>query len=547
MGIQAQAAASANPFERAEAKFFEVVGGLVAPERQAMSHAEAEEHILEEGREMMRLLLQGYLDRRSEAEPRVAVVGADGVSRTHCRPRGVPLLSVVGEVRVERSTYSIPGVRSLAPLDGALNLPSEVYSFGLQKRVAEEVARGSYGEATKAVIRQTGVAVPNRQAEEVAIAAAQDFDEFYAARGAPEQKDVLSGDAPSAENRAGAPAGQPEQEDDEAGDILSLSTDGKGIVMRAQALREATRKAAAEAEHKLGKRLSRGEKKNRKRMALVAAVYAIAPFVRKPEDIIRELRQVEDVAEVQQRPKPQDKRVWASVQKDMDVVIDETFQEALRRDPERKKRWVVLIDGNKDQLKAMLAAAARYGVTVTIILDIIHVIEYLWKAAWVFYDEGDKEAEKWVTQKTFEVLRGRAVYVAAAIRRMATNRKLRKTTRQAADKCASYLLKYKDYLHYDQYLAAGLPIATGVIEGACRYLIKDRMDITGARWGVDGAEAVLRLRALRSSGDFDEYWAFHQRQELQRNHLSRYAGAKLPETPFPAPNTPFGRHLRVVR
>jgi hypothetical protein len=513
-----------------------------------MSHAEAEEHILDEGREVMRLVLQGYLDQRSEAEPQVAVVGADGVARTHRRPRGVPLLSVVGEVRVERTTYGLPGAGSLAPLDGALNLPPEVYSFGLQKRIAEEAARGSYGEAAKAVIRQTGVAVPNRQAEELALAASRDFDAFYETRGSPEQKDVQSDDSQMVVDGAGTLGRESEAERDvnDACDILSLSTDGKGIVMRAKALRETTRKAAAEAKQKLGKRLSKGEKKNRKRMALVAAVYGIAPFVRKPEDIIRDLRPVEDVVQVP-RPKPQDKRVWASVQKDMDVVIEETFQEALRRDPERKKRWVVLIDGNKEQLKGMQTAAARNRVTVTIILDIIHVIEYLWKAAWVFYDEGDKEAEKWVTAKTLEVLRGRAVYVAAAIRRMATNRRLRKKMRKPADKCSNYLLKYKAHLHYDEYLAAGFPIATGVIEGACRYLIKDRMDITGARWGIDGAEAVLRLRALRSSGDFDEYWTFHQQQELQRNHMSRYADAKLPKSTSAAPNIPLGRHLRVVR
>jgi len=92
------------------------------------------------------------------------------------------------------------------------------------------------------------------------------------------------------------------------------------------------------------------------------------------------------------------------------------------------------------------------------------------------------------------------------------------------DKCANYLLKYAEFLRYDQYLVSGLPIATGVIEGACRHLIKDRMDLTGARWSLQGAEAVLRLRSLRSSGDFEEYWRFHEKEELERNHVTRYAG-----------------------
>jgi hypothetical protein len=96
-------------------------------------------------------------------------------------------------------------------------------------------------------------------------------------------------------------------------------------------------------------------------------------------------------------------------------------------------------------------------------------------------------------------------------------------------------------LHYNQYLAQGFPIATGVIEGACRYLIKDRMDITGARWSLVGAESVLRLRALHSSGDFDEYWRFHEKQEYQRNHADHYAGKKV------VPIRDSVRHPRIRR
>jgi hypothetical protein len=80
------------------------------------------------------------------------------------------------------------------------------------------------------------------------------------------------------------------------------------------------------------------------------------------------------------------------------------------------------------------------------------------------------------------------------------------------------LLKNKERFDYATALANGWPIATGIIEGACRHLVKDRMDLTGARWSLDGAEAVLRLRSLRTSGDFEEYMAFHHRQERQRNY-----------------------------
>ena len=112
---------------------------------------------------------------------------------------------------------------------------------------------------------------------------------------------------------------------------------------------------------------------------------------------------------------------------------------------------------------------------------------------------------------------GKASRVAAAMRRAATVADLSSDTRKPVDTCADYLLRYAPYLHYDRYLAAGCRIATGVIEGACRYLVRDRMELTGARWRLVGAEAVLKLRALRASRDFDAYWDFHEAREYQRN------------------------------
>jgi len=98
-------------------------------------------------------------------------------------------------------------------------------------------------------------------------------------------------------------------------------------------------------------------------------------------------------------------------------------------------------------------------------------------------------------------------------------------------------------MRYDQLLALGAPIASGVIEGTCRSLINDRLDVTGARWSVPGAEAVLRLRAIIRSGDWDPYWLFHKDAEHERNHLSRYAGGKPPPVQIPRK---FG-HLRRVK
>jgi hypothetical protein len=168
-------------------------------------------------------------------------------------------------------------------------------------------------------------------------------------------------------------------------------------------------------------------------------------------------------------------------------------------------------------------------VAVTLILDFIQVLEYLWKAAFCFHTEGSEAAEAWVAGRALQILKGKASDAAAGMRRSATSRQLSTEERKPVDTCADYLLKYRQMLKYDAYLAAGLPIATGVIEGTCRHLIKDRMDITGARWGLQSAEAILKLRSLHSSGDLDEYWAFYKAQALKRNHVARYNSFPLKE------------------
>jgi hypothetical protein len=180
------------------------------------------------------------------------------------------------------------------------------------------------------------------------------------------------------------------------------------------------------------------------------------------------------------------------------------------------------------------------------LIDIIHVLEYLWGAGRALHGEGTPESQSWVTKRLRALLEGKDIgQMAAGMRRSATMRKLPQTLRKPVDKCADYLLKYSSLMNYAQALDAGLPISTGVIEGVCRYLVRDRMDITGARWSVDGAETVLRLRALRASGDFDEYWCFHEACELRRNHLVRYADKAMPERPA-AGQTPSRAHLRLV-
>jgi hypothetical protein len=482
-------------FAAAREQFSYLVRELQSAPVLGMQHGEVESLISREGTELLRRLLQGHLDLRSAREnEREAVTGSDGVARSRCR-EGCErdLMSVFGEVQVRRRGYGAPGVSSVFPLDAELNLPADKYSHGLRQRVAQEVAKGSFDAAVESVERGTGGKVPKRQAETLAAEVSQEFEAFYAIRQATEPEATT--------------------------DPLVLSEDGKGIVMRPEGLRESTRKAAERSRHKLKTRLSRGEKKNRKRMAMVATVYSVA---RQPRSAAAVMGLEAEELQSTPRPRARNKRVWASVERDPAVVTEELFAEAQRRDPEQRRPWVMLIDGHKDQLKHIRACIARHGVSVTLILDFIHVLEYLWKAAYAFYAPGTEEAEAWVQERALDALNGRASHVAGGMRRSATLRGLSTKKRLAVDDCADYLLDYRDMLHYDVYLAQGLPIATGVIEGACRHLVKDRMDITGARWGLQRAEAVLKLRSLQASGNADDYWDFYKAQALHRNHASRY-------------------------
>lgn len=505
-GASTATAATTNAFASAMEKAAEMTRYLESREALAATHTKLEEFVADEGRELLRRMLQAHHVLRALAEQPVHVEGADRVVRTFMRPSERPVVSIVGRVDVARFAYQARGVEGLHPTDAALNLPPELYSHAVRRRAAEQAAQGAFDETAAALRATTGEPIGKRQVEELAARAAQDFDDFYAAR---------------------------ELAAEETGDLLVLSFDGKGIPMRREDLRPETRKAAESTPRRLRTRLTKGEKRHRKRMAEVATVYTVAAYVRSPRDVLADLRPVRDVARDRDRPRPTNKRVWASVNKSTEDVISDAFDEARRRDPEGKRRWVVLLDGNRDQLRLVKKAARKVGASATIIVDLIHVLEYLWKAAYAFHADGSNEAEAWVQQRLMWLLQGAHAKVRANIRRNARDRGLDGAALKPVAKCLRYLKGVRHYLAYDAALAAGLPIATGVIEGACRYLVKDRMEKTGARWSLGGAEAVLRLRALRKSGDFDAYWAFHLDREHARHHRAHYA-AGAPPSPIPS-------------
>ena len=481
-----------------ENKFVNLLDSMKDIHTKAMELSELEQKLESEGRELLRSMLQAHIHERGLGIIGEVLEGSDGIVRKHKKTGKRQIKTIFGVVETERVSYGNRGVDSLFPKDSKMNLPAISYSHELKKRAVNEVVKCSYDNAVESVLETTGQLIPKQQVENITVQVAQDFDEFYQQNSS--EENIIKAKKCS---------------------LLILTADGKGVVMHKDDLRPATKKKAEnDRKNKLKKRLSPGEKKNSKRMATVASVYNIETFVRKPEDFKKELSSIKVVDETP-KPRPLAKRVWASVEKEPEEIIEEMFEEGLTRDPHKNKIWVALVDGNKHQIDLIQSIAKKRKIIITIVCDIIHVIEYLWKAVWVFFEKGDQKAEVWVSERFISILEGKASLVAAGIRRSATNQKLEKLERAPVDKCATYLLNKAPHLKYHEYLKNGFPIATGVIEGACRHLVKDRMEITGARWRLKSAEAVLKLRSLKSSGDFSEYWGFHEKQELYRNHTSK--------------------------
>jgi hypothetical protein len=500
--VQAYAVqADQDLFEASRGLFATMLDWLCGGTSAGLGHADLETQIAGRVRDLARQALQDHLDLRAQREQRLdEVVDADGVQRSRAqagRDRG--LATIFGEVVVGRVAYREWGYPDLYPADAALNLPAEKHSHGLRRLASIEACRGSFAQASAAIARATGQSVGKRQVEALSVRAAADVEAFYA-------------------QRRPDPVGQ--------GLVLGMSADAKGVVMRAEALREAT--AKAQTSRKLATRLSAGEKRGRKRMAEVVTVFDATPAVRTVDDIL-------PTPGAERRPGPPTSGKWltASVEHEAGEVIAMMFDEATRRDPDHRRTWICLLDGNAHQIERVNAEATARRVSVTIIIDFIHVLEYLWAAAWCLYPRADPAAETWVHAQARVILSGHTDQVIADLGAHAGGPD--DDNRAGITRAITYLTNQQPYLDYPTALASGWPIATGVIEGACRHLVKDRLDITGARWGLAGAEAILKLRALISNGDFNDYWTYHISQEHQRVHKSRYANNTIPEPRHPVP------------
>jgi hypothetical protein len=461
-----------------------------------------------QGRELLRGVVQLCLDVQADAEVRVpAVTGADGVRRGQARHGCArDVLTGLGEVVVRRIGYraGVRGVRSLFPRDGVLNLPPLGYSWQLQ-RLAQMYSRAvSYEQAHEFVLAVTGVSIGKRQLEQITAQAARDAEQFY--------QDRAGGQGQPAGTQAGT--GEPLP-------LLVLSADGKGVAMRPEA-RRSTAKDPGERTRNFEHRRGTGEK-GHKRMAetgCVSDVEVPAGPPRTPEQI---MRPDPDPGQRPAAPRAVNRWYTCDIIAGRDVTISKLFDQAESRDPGHHRTWVALVDGDIHQISLFQAQAQARGITVTILADFIHVLEYLWKAGWCFHQPRDPAIEDWVRAQALDILHGRVSDVISRITQLAQDHPPQGSEHaKIIRKTLHYLTAKQPCLNYPAALANGWPIATGVIEGACRHLVQDRMGITGARWGLAGAQAILWLRAIHASGDTSTYWTWHIQQEHHRNHLSRY-------------------------
>jgi hypothetical protein len=447
---------------------------MVLEEQQPRQLHEVERFVMAQLLELGRLLLLCFLERKCGSRPRSVRVGAVDLPCHSIKTVGYR--SLFGDLRINRPYYWKENAgEGVCPLDRELNLPARTYSYLLQEACALFDVRGSYEKGMQMLEKLFGVTLWKQGAELVVRDCGADVQAFYK-----EQK------PPTAESE---------------GAILVVSPDGKGVPMRKP--------------EKVKKTLRRGSgiKRNKKRMAVVTAIYTVEPRPRTPESVVASLfderppdRRIDPVV-------PKNKRIRAKLGEAADAFKEVERQIAERR-PETKRDRVLLMDAEKRMIEK---GALPMFDSFTKILDFVHVAQRVWDAGVALL--GERNAHDWVRARCLSILQGKSRQVTGEIRRVAANSD--RTVAGILATVARYFDANHERMRYDEYLARGLPIATGVVEGACCTLVKQRMEGPGMRWGEVGAQAMLELRAVDQNGDWEGYWRWFTASERTRLYGSR--------------------------
>lgn len=417
-------------------------------------------------------LLRLFFVVRAAARP-PAASAPDGTPLAYHDRRATTYYSVFGKVAFARHYFAAPGQAGVCPLDAALSLPPRCYSDLLREWGTYGSTDGSYRESGAALAHILGLPL-SVQALETAVAEdARDVDHFY--------------------ERPPCPVVAP------AATILVVQADGKGVPQ--------VQPPPAVPPVRLGK----GQKRTTKKEAIVTALYTIAPYRRTPEEVAAALLREGDRAAAPARPTPVAKEVRATLA-GKEAALARLARRAAQRDTAAIQQRVALTDGAEALQQRLLAHFPAHA----LVLDIIHAAEYLWAAANALLGERHAGRTAWVRGHLADLLAGRTGTVIAALQRAADAPTCTAPQREVLLRTVGYYQRNAPYMRYDAYLARGWPIGTGVVEGACGHLVKDRMEQSGMRWTRAGAQAILDLRAVRLNGDWDAYWQFHRQRQHQR-------------------------------
>ena len=422
-----------------------------------------------------RQLLLLFFQHRAAQRPKEPVHAPDGTPLPYHSMRPTSYYSVFGKVQFQRRYYYAPGHGGICPLDAKLSLPARCYSDLLREWTQYCITDESYAESIHMLKRILGLSI-SKQALETSIQEdAIDVDSFY------DQK----------------PVPPPETE----GLILVLQADGKGVPM--------VRDEPACPPACRGK----GQKRTKKKEAIVTAIYTINPYHRTPEQVVKALMAAEDgaVSSRPQRPVPKAKEVRATLQ-GKDTALDRLALRVAQRDGDHIQHRVALTDGAEALQKRVREKFHNFE----LVLDIIHATEHLWDAANALLGETHPERNSWVREQLLKILSGRTSEVIEVLQKRAYEQSLSTAQRRTLQATVGYYQRNLPYMRYDEYLSRGWPIGTGVVEGACGHLVKDRFERSGMRWTKSGAQSLLDLRAVHINDDWDGYHDFRRRCQHQR-------------------------------
>lgn len=415
--------------------------------------------------------------------------------------------SVFGQFELDRVVYGTRDGQKIAyvPFDTRLQLPQSEFSYLLQDWSQSLAVEHAYRRVTATLGHILGVQPSVDSLERMNRQMAEPVRPFREAQPAP----------PPAEESA----------------VVVASADGKGVPIR----RAADTVPITAHDH------AQEPKANRKKMAVVGTVYTVDPCVRTPEDVAASLFRLPGEAPpaASARPQPQHKRLWASLPQESEAgsvsAIEQVFpwlaQEVAQRNPAAAKPLLLLMDG---QLSLWEAGQQYLPQENTVeILDLLHATPRIWEAAHIFYARNAAQALTFVQERVLRILQGDVQSVVAGMRQMGAKRKLRGKKRHKLAKLCNYLQKNAHRMRYADYLAAGYPIASGVIEGACRHFVKDRLERSGMRWTLESAQAMLDLRSTALNGDWEAFTHYRIEQETHRLYPHRQLVENGDESEWP--------------